>query len=135
MRKSIALAVAAVTASLFVSTAAHAAVGEWIGPTNGNWSDTTRWQGGIVPNAQGDTAQYVAMNGSQITLVDVLGGIRVGTLRAAMTTNISWQVRPVNDVIMDQDGAGPLSASIINDIQSTTTTNNPAIFVNNNTGW
>ena len=135
MRKSLVLAVAAVTASLFFSTAAQAVIGTWIGPTNSTWSTNAAWQDGIIPNAQGDTAQYVANSGSQITLVDVVGGVRVGTLRVASTTNISWQIRPVNDVIMDQDGAGPLRASIINDIQSTTTTNNPAIFINNNTGW
>jgi autotransporter-associated beta strand protein len=136
MRKFVVLSVVAGTASLFISTAAQAATGTWIGPTNGNWSDTTHWQDGVVPNAQGDTAQYIADSGSQITLVDVVGGVRVGTLKVASTTNISWQIRPVNDVIMDQDGyAGPGRASIINDIHSTTTTTNPAIFINSNTGW
>ncbi len=138
MRKSIALAVFAGTASLFVPTAAHAIVANWtddVPNVNGNWSDTTRWHEGLIPNAQGDTAQYLGGIGSQVTFVDVVGGVRVGTLRAAMTTNISWQIRPVNDVIMDHDGAGPGRASILNEIQSTTGTNNPAIFVNSNTGW
>lgn len=134
MRKSLALVVAAGVAGLFISTAAHAVEGTWIGPTNSGWSNGDAWQDGIIPNGQGDTAQYVG-TGSQVTLVDVLGGVRVGTLKVASTSNISWQIRPVNDVIMDQDGAGPLRASIINDIQSTGATGNPAIFINNNTGW
>src|SRR6188474_2255106 len=107
MRKLIALAVVAGTVSLFISRAAQAVTGNWIGPTNGNWSDTTRWQDGIVPNAQADTAQYTT-GGSQITLQDIAAGVTVGTLKVQGTANSSWQITPNQNVFLNQDGAGPL---------------------------
>src|SRR3954447_19734585 len=138
MRKSIVLAVFAGTASLFVSTAAQAVVGTWIGPTNSAWSNSAAWQDGIIPNGQGDTAQYVA-GGSQITLQDIAAGVTVGTLKISGTANSSWQFTPNNDIFLNQDGAGPLRASIINDMQGTGATTNLAIFMNaqsgTNPGW
>jgi autotransporter-associated beta strand protein len=101
---------------------------------NGNWGDSTRWVDGIIPNAQGDTAQYLGGIGSQITFNDVSGGVTVGTLLADMTTNISWQITPNNNVFLNQDGAGPLRATVINDIQSTGATTNPSIFLNPGSG-
>src|SRR4051794_26495892 len=71
MRKSIALAVIAGVASLFISTAAQAVVATWIGPSNSAWSNTAAWQGGVVPNAQGDTAQYTTTSTTNITLQDI----------------------------------------------------------------
>lgn len=39
---------------------ANAAVGTWANSTTGagNWSDTTKWTGGTIPNAAGDTANF-----------------------------------------------------------------------------
>src|SRR5687768_3987058 len=136
MRKSVGLAVVAGAASVFVSSAAQAAViGQWIGSSGGTWSTSTNWQGGVIPNGQGDTAQYSPPStASNITVNDVAGGVTVGTLKVNITTNASWQITPNTSVFLDQDGAGPLSASVINDIQSTTTTGNPAIFLNVGSG-
>jgi fibronectin-binding autotransporter adhesin len=143
MRKSMRLAVAMGAAGLVVSSAAQAAVvGTWTSPAVGasseNWSTVGStanggWSNGTAPNGQGDTAQYTT-GLSCITLQDIAGGVTVGTLKVDGTGNASWQIRPVNDVIMNQDGAGPGFASIINDIQSTGSKANPAIFVNSNTG-
>jgi fibronectin-binding autotransporter adhesin len=129
MRKSIALAAAAATVSFFVSTSAQATVGDWIGPTSTVWSDPAHWQGGIIPNAQGDTAQYGGTS-SQIALNDVAAGVTVGTLKVFGSSNVSMQFTPNQNIILNQDGAGPLSASVINNIQSTGSTANPAIFLN-----
>src|SRR6266480_4885575 len=74
-------------ASLMGSAGYAATVGTWIGPTSTNWSASTSWQDGIIPNGQGDTALYVG-GSSQITLVD--SAITVGTLRVASTANVSW---------------------------------------------
>jgi autotransporter-associated beta strand protein len=130
--------IAAAVTSVLGDQRAQAAVGTWIGPTNSNWSNSAAWQDGIIPNAQGDTAQYVA-GGSQITLQDVVAGVTVGTLKVTGTANSSWQFTPNNNIIMDQDGAGPLRASIINDIQGTGATSNLAVFMNApsgaNPGW
>jgi fibronectin-binding autotransporter adhesin len=140
MRKSMRLAAVACAAGLIVvSSAARAAVvGTWTSPVVGasseNWSvvgSTANggWSNGTAPNGQGDTAQYTT-GLSCITLQDVAGGVTVGTFKVNGVGNASWQITPTNDVIMNQDGSGPLSASIINDIQSTGSRANPSIFIN-----
>lgn len=124
-------------ASLWASTDQASVVATWGGGATGNWSSTTApagWSNGTVPNGQGDSATYTAPN-SATTTQDVAGGVTVGTIKVDGTTNSSWQITPTNDVIMNQDGAGPGTASIINAIQSTGATGNPAIFINNSTGW
>jgi hypothetical protein len=144
MRQSMRLAFAIGVAGLVVSSAARAAVvGTWTSPVTGasseNWSvagstSNGGWSNGVVPNGQGDTAQYTT-GLSCITVQDVVGGVTVGTLKVNGVGNASWQITPSNDVIMNQDGAGPLSASIINDIQDTASSKaNPSIFINNSTG-
>jgi autotransporter-associated beta strand protein len=139
MRKSMRLAVAVVGVAglVVVSSAAQAAViGTW-GGASGNWSSTTApagWSNGTVPNGQGDVAKYTT--GSSITTTqDVVGGVRVGTLKVDGVGDASWQITAVNDVIMDQDGAGPGTASIINDIGFTGgSRSQQAIIVNASTG-
>src|SRR4051812_6008208 len=143
MRKSMRLAVAIGAAGLLVSTAAHAAVvGTWTSPVTGasleNWSvagSTANggWSNETVPNGQGDTGLYTT-GLSCVTVQDIAGGVTVGTLKVNGVGNASWQITPTNDVIMNQDGSGPLSASIINDIQSTGSTANPSIFINSAAG-
>ena len=145
MRNFKQLAVAICAAGLgTASPAAQAAVvGTWTSPAVGasseNRSTTTStanggWSNGVAPNGQGDTAQYTT-GLSCITLQDIAGGVTVGTLKVDGVGNASWQIRPVNDVIMNQDGAGPGFASIIDNIQDTAASKgNPAIFINNSTG-
>jgi fibronectin-binding autotransporter adhesin len=135
MSKSIVLAVVAAAASLFVSTAAQATTGTW-GGANGNWSSTTGpagWTNGTAPNAQGDIA-LDSVGASCTTTQDIAAGVTVGTIKADFTTNNSWQITPNNNVFLDQDGAGPLRASVINNIQSTGATGNPSIFLNPGSG-
>ena len=40
--------------------AAQAASGTWAVDANGNWSDTTKWVGGIVANGTGASANFTA---------------------------------------------------------------------------
>ena len=40
------------------ATPALATVASWNADTGGNWSDTTKWSGGVAPNAVGDTANF-----------------------------------------------------------------------------
>lgn len=129
MRKSLSLAVAVGAAGVLASTAAHAAtVGTWVAAGTANWSASASWQGGVIPNGQGDSALYPT-GSSVVTIQDIPAGVRIGTIKATTTSNASWQFTPNFDIILDQDGPGPLSASIINDIQGVTT-GNPSIFLN-----
>jgi autotransporter-associated beta strand protein len=130
MRKSVGLAVVAGAAGVFLSSAVQAAVvGQWITGT-GNWSDSAKWQGGVIPNGQGDSAIFTT-GSSSTTTVDVAGGVTLGTLKVDGVGNASWQITPTaNSVFLNQDGAGPLSASIVNNIQLSGAGTNPSIFLN-----
>ena len=143
MRKSVGLAVVAGAASVFVSSAAQAAViGTWgggSGTTSGNWSSlgAPAWTNGTVPNAQGDTASYTVATGTAVSStvnVDVVGGVTVGTIRVGGDANASWSFNVNNHIFLNEDGAGPLSATLLNEIQSTSTTGNPAILLNAGAG-
>src|SRR4051794_16860589 len=87
-KRGVAAVAAAVVGLGLVTPAAHAVVAHWVGPTNSNWSTSTAWQDGIIPNAQGDTAQYTT-GGSMVTLQDVVGGVTVGTFKVDGTANAS----------------------------------------------
>jgi autotransporter-associated beta strand protein len=134
MRKPITLVVVAGVASLFISAAAQAATGNWIGASGSNWNDSTHWQGGVIPNGQGDVAQYTTTDvnpaGASSVAVNDIPNVTVGTLKVQGTTNHSMQFTPNENIVMNQDGAGPLRAQWINDIQSAGATSNPALFLN-----
>lgn len=62
---------------------AFAATGTWANSTTaaGNWSDTTKWVGGIVPTAAGDTANFNADYGTNNKVITIDTTSRtVGTL-------------------------------------------------------
>ena len=136
MRKSVGLAVVAGAASVCISTTAQATIATW-GGGSGNWSSTTSpgWTNGTIPNAQGDSARYTA-GGSVTTTQDVAGGVTVGSILLDGTGNASWQITPTNAVFLNQDGNGPLSATITNNIQlpAGSTGTNPSIFLNPGAG-
>jgi autotransporter-associated beta strand protein len=123
---------------VFVSSAVQAAViGTWgggSGTTTGNWSSLVApgWTNGTVPNAQGDVAQYTVGTGqaSSTTVNDVVGGVTVGTIKVDGSLNFSWQITPNNSVFLNEDGPGPLRASLINNIQATNAVTNVALFLN-----
>ena len=107
VRKSIFLAVAGGAVSLYISTAAEAATtGNWIGPSGGAWSISSNWLDDIIPDGQGDIAQYTTA-GSSSRAVNVEASVTVGTLQVLGTTNHSMQFTPDEVIVMDQDGAGP----------------------------
>jgi autotransporter-associated beta strand protein len=132
MRKTFVFGLAAGIASLFISTTAQVTTGDWVGPSKTNWSDPFHWQDGIIPNGQGDVAQYTTDTfGSQVALNDI-PDVTVGTLKVMGTTNNSMQFTPNQNIVMDQDGAGPQRAQWVNDIQAADATSNPALFLNAN---
>src|SRR5687767_11969300 len=90
---------------------------DWTNPVNGNWSDATKWTGG-VPNASGAVANFTVANpGAGTALItfsqDEL--ITIGTLNLATEANDGWLFRGftgVTDATLRFFGAGGGPASI-----------------------
>jgi len=76
--------VVASIAGLAASLPAHAQTIPWLTATSGNWSDTTKWAGGNVPNAAGEIA-VIGIAGTY-TVTQNVNGL---TLDAIAVTNPS----------------------------------------------
>ncbi len=142
MRKSIVVTACAVLSCFFISTTAQAVTGDWTGlpAPNNLWSNSAAWVDGIIPNGQGDTAQYLTTQNtpaaSSVAIND-LADVTVGTLRLSGNTNHSMQFTPRQNIKLNQDGAGPGHAAVINDAIGTvesgtppSATSNISIFLN-----
>lgn len=79
--------------------------GDWNVNADGNWSDTSRWLDGIVPNGVGDTADVVHAIGATRTItLDV--PVTLGTLRMGDTNAGSLIVIQGGTLTFDNGGAG-----------------------------
>lgn len=138
MRKSIALALVAGMANLFVSTAAHATDATWTTGT-GLWSTenaTSLGWSGSKPDAIGDTGTFDSTGkGSATTTQDLAGSRTVGKLEITGSANASWQITLASgkNIIMNQDGAGPGTAMLSN-TQTNATAANPSLIINSSAG-
>jgi fibronectin-binding autotransporter adhesin len=137
MRKSIALAVVAVTASLLVSTAAQANDAFWT-TGNGNWSTqnaaSAGWAGSL-PDAVGDSANWDTTGKASITTTQDLAGSRtVGKIEITGNANVSWQITLASgkNLVLNQDGAGSGTA-IISDAMTAASANS-SILMNGGAG-
>ena len=72
----------AYVAGLALAAPASAQAVPWLTATSGNWSDTTKWMGGNIPNAAGETA--VIGIGGTYTVTQNVSGL---TLDAITVTN------------------------------------------------
>ena len=72
---------AMLAATVVLSTpSARAAIGNWNNSVNNsNWSDSTKWAGGTIPNAVGDTAN-LTYDLTAATIIRLLGDTTVGNL-------------------------------------------------------
>jgi len=118
MRRSIAFAVAAGIACLFISTAAQATDAIW-GTASGNWSTVSATNGwtNAVPDAVGDTGTYDTTGHSSVTTTqDITGNRTVGKLEVKGSSTGSWTITLASgkNLVMDQDGAGPGVATLSN---------------------
>lgn len=64
-----------------VTGVAQGADGVWTNRASGNWSDTTKWVDGVVPNGAGDTATFKAASGVYTITLDT-GAVTVSGLSA-----------------------------------------------------
>ncbi len=114
-----ALCALAFVAALFILQSAGAST--WAGG-NGNWSSDASpgWNGTGVPNAAGAVAQNTnAGNVGATTVVDVPGGVTIGTLSLGATRNANWGLTLLNPITLNQDGAGAGAATIVNSAAGT----------------
>src|SRR5438046_2934989 len=139
MRKSLAIAVVAVTASLFISTAAHAVTNATWTSGTGTWSTENAaslgWSGS-KPDGVGDTATYdTTGKGSATTTQDLTGTRTVGKIEITGSANASWQITLASgkNLVMNQDGGGPGTA-ILSNTQTNATAANPSLIINSGAG-
>jgi fibronectin-binding autotransporter adhesin len=148
MRKSIALALAVVTAGLFASTAARANDASWASGTvtsTGNWttenftpSGSAAGWAGPLPDGIGDSGTYdTTGHASTTTTQNTAGSRTVGKLEVTGNTNSSWQVTLASgkNLILNQDGAGPGTAVLSNTMTSAPgSQSNPSLIINGSAG-
>ena len=58
----------------------------WSSLSNGNWSDTTRWSGGVVASGAGELADFSAIDLTAATTVNLDGARTIGSLVFGDTT-------------------------------------------------
>lgn len=106
---------------LATPTVSRAADSTYTAGGTGAWGTASNWTlaGGpgntpSYPNAQGDVAQRLAGTSSIITQ-DIVEGVTVGTILAggSVSSSVTFGAS-ANAIILNQDGAGSGSASIIN---------------------
>lgn len=121
------VALACAVSAVLYSTPAIA--DDWIGGNGTSWGAVTPTVPGwspSVPNAQGAVAQKTdAVTGT----VTADFAVTVGTINLGGSSNVAFGITPTSLVTLDQDGAGPLSATISNTNTNTGTT--PALVLNN----
>jgi autotransporter-associated beta strand protein len=89
-----------------------------------------------MPDAVGDTATFDTTGKSSATTTqDFTGNRTVGKLEVTGSGNASWTISLASgkNLVMNQDGAGPLQA-IISNTQTNATGGNPTLIISPNTG-
>jgi len=76
---------------------------KWAGASSGNWTDSTKWLNGLVPNAAGDVASF--LSGPAVT-VGVAGTVTVGQLNISNTSSYTI------------NGAGTINMAVTTDGQN-----------------
>lgn len=81
--------------------------GDWDVNSSGNWSDTTRWVGGVVPNGVGHVADIVH-NISTTRTITLDIPVTLGTLRLGDTNASSAFILQGETLTFDNGGAGAI---------------------------
>jgi autotransporter-associated beta strand protein len=95
----------------------------WIGSSGALWNVNANWNPDTgFPNGLGDEATNIqSVNASTFQLTP--GGVTVGRIRHAATTDTSWTISTSTSITLSQDGAGSAIGVIRNSDSSTGATN------------
>ncbi len=101
----------------------HAANGTWNTNGPGNWSDTTKWTGGVVASGASTTADFstIDITGDHVITVDQ--PFTVGTLKVGDITTLSnsYTFAGAGPLILDNGGSQP----VLNIVNRTPTLSTP----------
>jgi len=87
----------------------HTASGVWSTNTNGNWSDNTKWVGGMVADGAGNTATFntniTALRTVTVDASHTLGGLVFGNASSWNSNN--WTLSGSSTLTLNNSGAPP----------------------------
>ena len=82
-----------IAASLVSMPAARAVTGSWAVDADGSWGIGTNWNGGIIPNAVDDVAQFIndiaAARTVTISGTRTLGTLRIGDANSSVAFTVT----------------------------------------------
>jgi len=99
VRKTQVLTAAALAAVAAISTSAHAQSSVWVAPGSGSWPNALNWQGGVVADGSGNTADFSTVDLTADATVTLDGARTIGKL-------IFGDVNPSNNWTLSQGTAG-----------------------------
>jgi autotransporter-associated beta strand protein len=104
--------------------------GTWNADSSGNWSDTTKWSGGIPADGAGYTADFSTVNISANRTVTLDGSRSIGNLLFGDTSGSqTWTAIPTNGSVLTLDTGSQSSPSIVVN-QNTATLATPLAGIN-----
>ncbi len=99
--------------TLLLAASAYAGDGRWIGTsgrngTNGNWSASTKWDGGIIADGAGFTADFSTLNITTNCIVTNDAARTIGHLKFGDTTpSHYWTLTGTGTLTLDGGGNSP----------------------------
>jgi autotransporter-associated beta strand protein len=91
------------------------ASGIWTADASGNWSETNKWNGGIVANGAGYTADFSALNITADRTVTLDESRSIGTLKFGDTSGgQNWTLASGGDVLTLDTGSSAAPSVVVN---------------------
>jgi autotransporter-associated beta strand protein len=116
-------------AEVTISTTVISVNGAWSANANGNWSDSTKWSGGIIASAAGFTADFSTLNITADRTVTLDTPRSIGTLKFGDTSGAqNWSLSASGGSVLALDTGSATSPSIV--VANTATITAPLTGVN-----